>query len=342
MLPGAHRVIRRKSGRVYLYWYAYRGRNAPQLGVYCGTTLQEVQEKERLDAKGLAAAYAQLASKPLRRENMAYLIKEYEANRLPQLAPSTQRVWGGHIAEINEVFGKTSLRAMQARGTRSLIKKWHLGMGAQPRTANYRLTVLVAILSWGIDEQIIDSNPAHKIERLDEGIGRADVVWSPDELTALLSNCKPEVARAVRLAALTGLRLSDTIGLNWSDITPNAIRRRTQKSRKKQTAVIRRYPALDQLLAECPKIGPKVITNSRGKPWKNGDSFDSSFRQSLKACGVDKHFHDLRGTAATQMYIAGLSLRDIGIALGLSEAETEPTIRKYIDIAGIAERSASV
>jgi integrase len=44
----------------------------------------------------------------------------------------------------------------------------------------------------------------------------------------------------------------------------------------------------------------------------------------------DLHFHDLRGTAATKFYIAGLSIRVVAEILAWSEDQVEKIIRKYV------------
>ena len=44
----------------------------------------------------------------------------------------------------------------------------------------------------------------------------------------------------------------------------------------------------------------------------------------------DLHFHDLRGTAATKFYIAGLPIRVIAEILARSEDQVERIIRRYV------------
>ena len=300
--------------------------------MFAGHTLAEAEALERAAAKDIADRYTTYAKPQIAPGFMLSLIADYQAAALPKLAKSTQRVWGAHIEHIKAVFGETSLRAMQRKGVRTLIKRWHEGMADHPRTANYRLTVLSRILSWGVDEERLERNPAIGIERMDEGPGRAHIVWTAEELARLLAHCSPEVGRAVRLASLTGLRLGDVVTLEWADIEADVIRRQTRKSRRKQRASIPLYPALRDLLAECPRAADKVITNSRGRPWASADSFDSSLRPALRACGVGKHFHDLRGTAATRMFLGGLSPRQIALALGWSEREAEARLNDYVDL----------
>ena len=43
------------------------------------------------------------------------------------------------------------------------------------------------------------------------------------------------------------------------------------------------------------------------------------------------HFHDLRGTAATRFYVAGLSERVIAEILGWTEESVAKIIRRYVD-----------
>ena len=47
--------------------------------------------------------------------------------------------------------------------------------------------------------------------------------------------------------------------------------------------------------------------------------------------GDELHFHDLRGTAATKFYAAGLTLRVIAEILGWTESSVDNIIRKYVD-----------
>ena len=85
-------------------------------------------------------------------------------------------------------------------------------------------------------------------------------------------------------------------------------------------------------MARIPKRSPIILTNSRGWPWTNG-GFGRSFNDSKRAAGIgsELHFHDLRGTAATKFYVAGLELRVIAEILGWEEDSVSKIIRKYVD-----------
>jgi integrase len=51
----------------------------------------------------------------------------------------------------------------------------------------------------------------------------------------------------------------------------------------------------------------------------------------------DLHFHDLRGTAATRFYVAGLSERAIAEIMAWEEEHVARIIRRYVDRAAVTK-----
>jgi integrase len=59
-----------------------------------------------------------------------------------------------------------------------------------------------------------------------------------------------------------------------------------------------------------------------------------SFNKAKIAAGLAEsnlHFHDLRGTAATRFYVAGLPERVIAEIMGWEEEHVARIIRRYVD-----------
>lgn len=85
---------------------------------------------------------------------------------------------------------------------------------------------------------------------------------------------------AVRLPALSGLRLGDLIKLPWTSVGKHAIVWQTGKSRGRRTVVIPIYPALNELLGEIPHGPSNTILNSaRRRPWSEA-GLESAFRRA--------------------------------------------------------------
>jgi integrase len=122
--------------------------------------------------------------------------------------------------------------------------------------------------------------------------------------------------------------------LKWAQISDLAIERPTRKSRRRKKrpkiALIPIYGELREFLATIPRKGELVLTNTRGQPWKG---FGSSWNKALHAAGLDGrdlHFHDLRGTAATKLFKANLTIREIAETLAWSEDRVERLIDRYV------------
>jgi integrase len=149
---------------------------------------------------------------------------------------------------------------------------------------------------------------------------------------ALKKTCSPEIAHAVDLASHTGLRLGDLLRVCWSHIGEDAITLPTGKSRGRREAIIPLYEELQNILAGISKHSTTILTSSKRRPW-TADGFGSSFNMAKKHAGLgdkDLHFHDLRGTAATKFYVAGLAVRVIAEMLAWNEDQVERIIRRYV------------
>jgi integrase len=86
------------------------------------------------------------------------------------------------------------------------------------------------------------------------------------------------------------------------------------------------------VLAGIPRRATTLLTNTRNRPWKS-NGFGTAFNRAKIAAGMnerDLHFHDLRGTAATRFYVAGLNERIIAEIMGWEEEYVAKIIRRYV------------
>lgn len=316
MLPGAHRVRKKLAGGWAIYWYAFRG--GPQIAAAYGDTLAEAEASERQQAAEIARLYADSRKPAALPGSISSLIADFRSSDTWRaMRDSTRELWTPHLDEIDKVFGATSMKAIQARGARRLIRDWHSGMSNQPRKANTALTVLVRLFQHGIDIEDMDKNPAAGIPKLYEGEGRAAVVWSPQALDAILKIAQPAMARNIRLAYLTGLRREDLVKLRWNEMDARFIVRPTLKSNGKRVARIPISGELDTLLSEFPRTSVQVVTGERGKPYKDGDALASTFTRLRDVAKLKPlRFHDLRGTRASILFASDMPDRDIETFMG--------------------------
>jgi integrase len=128
------------------------------------------------------------------------------------------------------------------------------------------------------------------------------------------------------------LRVSDLVRLSWSHVRDDAVVMTTGKSRGRREAIVPLYIALREVLRRIPKRSTMILTSSKRRPW-TVDGLGSSFNKAkidANMMGLDLHFHDLRGSAATKFYVAGVSERVIAEIMGWEEEYVAKIIRRYV------------
>lgn len=316
-LRGIHKLT--IKGRIYCY--AWRG--GPRLRGEPGTpefiaSYNEAVESRRTPDTG----------------KFKSLVTLYKgSNDYKKLADSTRKAWSPWLDRIADYFGELRIAQFdRPERIRPIIRRWRNQWSDKPRAADYGMQVLSRVLSYAVDPLgRIAGNPCEGIKQLYSS-DRSEIIWTDSDIAALKRTCSPEIAHAVDLDSHTGLRLGDLLRLSWSHVGEDAISFFTGKSRGRREAIIPLYDDLRNVLARIPKRATTILTSSKLRPW-TPDGFGSSFNTAKKEAGIadrDLHFHDLRGTAATRFYIAGLPIRVIAEILAWSEDQVDKIIRRYV------------
>jgi integrase len=314
-LKGLFKV--RSKGRTY--YYAWRG--GPRLEGEPGSpefhaSFQEARNPlSRVDKSKLAA----------------WVTLYRASDEYKGLAESTRANWAPWLDEMKAHFGTLSMRQFDRPKIRIAIRQWRDRWKATPRAADYAKQVLSRVLSFAVAEGAIQFNPCEGIPNIYHS-DRSELVWTPEDIDALCAGAPKEIVWAAKLAAHTGLRLGDLVKLGWSSVGDLAIERRTGKSRGRRTATIPLTAACRALLDEIPKRAATVLTSTRGHSWTT-NGFGTAWSRAFNASplkGRDLHFHDLRGTAATNFYRADFTIREIAVIMGWSEDKVERLIDRYV------------
>lgn len=161
------------------------------------------------------------------------------------------------------------------------------------------------------------SNPTHGIERSREEA--RDRTLSADEMSALghaLNAIEGEegAVLAIRLAALTGLRISEVCHMRWGDIdmrSGTVVLPKTKTGRRTHSLPT---PAL-QLLSAAPTVGDWVVPGRGLDTPMHRVTVGKVFKRACARAGIEGAcLHDLRRTVMTQAASMGVSahlLRDM-------------------------------
>lgn len=335
----------RPDGGVTVYWYAWR--SGPQiLKVTAKNDALLSIEISRAMPAAIAAYTAERGSSADNHAFLYGLITRYLTSPTFEAgAPRTRRDRRKFLDLARDELGDMELRALESRRARALLIGWRDRYQATPKTADERLGALSVVLQWAADRGEIRENPVKGFPRIYR-VNRADVIWTPEHLATIRPHCAQELDHAIRLAALTGLRLGDLRRVAWSAVGDQAITLQTGKSRGRRTVIIPIYDALRDLLAEIPRVTSVTILNSaRKRPWSE-PGLGSAIRRAkldaaaaaIKATGDAKaatgieplRWHDLRGTAATNFIRAGLDLAEVATILGWKEGKVREIAARYV------------
>jgi integrase len=345
--------VYRVTAKGHTYFYAWR----PAKG--------EAKAARIHAAPGSDAFVLELAAKLEARKGRAkagtfhQLLAEFKANDewRTDIGARTKENWIPYLDSAQVRFGELPLAAFDRPLIRKAIKKWRdefkvrrEGKDRRGRTvmlgglraADMAKQALSRVLSFGVDQGELQVNACAGIANVYEA-DRSSIIWERTEIDRIRDDYE-ELWQAARLAELVGLRKSDLLRVGPPHVGDLAIEIATGKSGEKRTAIIPIYAELrahlEIMAAHRAKLsdgasGTKVtaarlLVSTTGKPWTVG-GFDASWRRMKLELGLTKHFHDLRGNAATNLYRqANLEIREIAEIMAWSEKDVEEMINRYV------------
>lgn len=340
-----HFVAVRRPGQP-VRWYVYAWRGGPKIASSVGG------QRPRLTAAMIADIAKAQTEHGQRADNgtLAALIAGYrESPEWKRLAKSTRATWDIWLDRIETRFGKAKLAVFEDRRIRGDILDWRDQWADKPRSADMAMQVMSRLFSWAENRGRLTVNHAQGMGQLYE-TDRSDQIWELEHFTRFNAAASIEVQEGVELAACTGLRRGDLVGVPWSAVGDHAIIWQTNKSRGKARIVVPMLPETRLLLdrikarhaAEMDQRRPSkrrplpetILANSFWRPW-TAMGFGSRFNDAKRESGIALNLHDVRGTFATRCMIAGLTDQEIADILGWDTKDVAAIRIKYVDQARV-------
>lgn len=276
---------------------------------------------------------------------IAGLLEAYQKSpEYAALAPRTRKDYKRWLDEIANDFGDMPLEAADERGVIKHFMAFRNKWAYSPRQADHAVMVLRLLLEFGRTRGLLDFNRADGIGKL-YSVDKSEHIWTAADIDAACAHATPEVQRAIRLAAVIGLRLGDLVSLRWDQVMIDRIEKPTGKSGGKRIARIPLLPEARALLDECRAeqqrwAGAKskaprpllltVLCNTKGRQW-SASGLSHAITDAATAAGVERTTHDLRRTCATRLASAGFEDQDIADWMGWTVASVQKLRRVYVD-----------
>lgn len=238
--------------------------------------------------------------------------------------------------------------------TRLLVERWMAGRLEENKAAsiNRVAMTLKAALNWGVERDLIPSNPLMKLKKLKETDSPGRVRYLSDEerlrLTGALEQHDKKYADHLRplieVAMNTGIRRGSLFGLIWADVDFDlrTIRLRGEEAKSgKQNYIPMNDVVLDILTSWRDRHSEATATDLVFPSPVNGKRFDncnSAWETLMREAKVENfHWHDMRHDFASRLVMSGVDLNTVRELLG--HADLKMTLR-YAHLAPAAKKKA--
>jgi integrase len=257
----------------------------------------------------------------------------------PHRPRTVEQVESNFRTHVYPVLGNRELRSLRP----SDLQGWVTAMAqhSSPTTVTLVYRQLGAALKAAEHDRIIGRSPAARV-KLPKRVQIEIVPPTVAEVEAVADAMFPRYRGVVALAAGTGLRLGEVLGLGPTDV--DFLRRTVRVDKQlcrsgelgppKTAASVRTVPVADVVLEELarhieqfPGEDGFIFTSGTGAP-VTGGAFGSLWRKARTKAGVPEfRFHDLRHFYASALISAGCSVKAVQKALG--HASATETLNTY-------------
>jgi integrase len=281
------------------------------------------------------------------------------------LRPRTREAYTWGLAHAYRHLGRLRVNEVRADDIAELIGKLRRE-GLAARSVTGVLGPLSGMFNAAVRKGLRAGNPVAELRPTERprSARRAHRVLSADELRRLLAAAEEPWRLPLTVLALSGLRVSELLGLVWSDIDLDAgvlhVRAQLQRNTServepKTPEAVREIDVLPELVAALrrhklasPASGAEqfVFCNPAGHPLDHRALTRRGLDRAVKRAGLDEPGkpkitpHGLRKNYGSSLIAAGEDIAAVSAALG--HADVAITLRVYtraVDRAARAERT---
>ena len=246
--------------------------------------------------------------------------------------------------KINPNIGDMLVGEITISHMKELVKKWK-AVGNKQVTCNRQMSIVKAVINWGLSEELIENNPITGYS-CPRGPSVRNPPPSQREMLLIYQKSAPHIRRVIILGASIGVRIgkSELLAIRWKDVDWDARSVMVQSAKKNNNITWRDIPLGDYLYnilkiwhAEDKGINSEHIINYRGESVK---CIRQGFDRTVKRAGIERKIrpYDLRHYFATQAL--GNGADDAATASIMGHANTIMVQKTYQHVINAKRRDA--
>ena len=228
----------------------------------------------------------------------------------PALKPNTLKQYEAACDRLKENFADFEPREVLQRHVVAL----KLHMADTPNMSNRVISVLRAVFTYALEQQIVDSNPCIGVRRHLEH--KRDRYITHGEFQAICANSSDNMRVIYEMCYLTGQRIGDVLAIRLADISTDGIAFKQEKTSAR--LLVQMTPDLEALIARVKALPRKIrgltlFCSPRGGKPVHYSSVKDAFAISCRKAGVeDASLHDLRAKSLSDTDDQGNDAQKLG------------------------------
>ena len=250
-----------------------------------------------------------LGVKPASEITTADLLKRFKTHQKAHLRPTTFVRLDGILETL-----KAALPALAKEITRRTVADYILERSetVSAGTVAKEFATLRHALQLAVEWELLIVNPAQGAKLPKQSEGRTRYL-SPTEFKAALEAAPDWMRGPMALAAFTGMRRGEILGLCWKDVDLDGQRVYLTETKNGTLRVLTLNQLAVQVLQSLPVGEPAQLVF----PEVNAAHLSVYTRRVFASVGIeDASFHSLRHTAASWLVMEGVDLYAVGRILG--------------------------
>ena len=319
--PGLSRYKRRNG--TWAYRVREEGNDHRRVTLPCGP---EHPEFPRCYAEARRGVSPRIDEANFISHSFGWLVQRYEThmNHLvaaKMMKPATRQQRNAFYARLLPEHGEKNMDM-----PRRVVTQIRNDLAQTPGAADNMVKALSALYRWAVENDILSTNPAVGISRINKGTGT--VPWSIDDLRQY-RECHPKGTMAhlaLALFVFSACRIGDAYrlgrsnerkrpGMTWLEWQP-------EKAGSKPVVIPMLPPLVDAIGAQT-LVGPTYLLNGHGKPFGSKNAFGNWFRDRVREAGLENRSpHGIRKAAGELLALEGATQYHIMAVHGHGQART--------------------
>ena len=256
--------------------------------------------------------------------NFSNVIKGYlDSPKFKKLSESAQYGYRHHLKLAEVVMGSLPVEVVRP----AIIQGYLDGLADFPGKQINAKTALKAVERWALVRDLLPYPITTGTETVKSDDGHEP--WTDKEVQDAIEGARPDIARAVLLAATTGQRGSDIVKMRWSDVEErngrygiNVIQKKTKVRlfvpfTHDFSAKVAKWEKTPPFFLVLAPDGRQFTRNRLSHDW-NDERTNNPALKSHK--DRELVLHGLRATAVVRLNTQGATTLEISSIVGMSEA----------------------